>query len=65
MTKAKSVLSCIDPGQVKVLIVRLNEFSKDLWEKCVVNIRKYHQIDLSELESRDSNGKFYFFFYIF
>ena len=53
----KKVVSCLDAGKVKILLLPLNEFPDGLLEKHIENIKfNFSQIDLTKLTVKEENG---------
>ena len=57
ITNPSSVVSCLDSGKVKVLVLPLSEFPEKTWEKYLEKLNNCQQIDLSEINSKESDGK--------
>lgn len=55
ITKTDSVVSCLDSGRVKVLVLPLSEFPENEWEKYLEKLMNYQQIDLSKLNSKEGS----------
>lgn len=57
ITNPSSVVSCLDSAKVKVLVLPLGEFPENLWGNYLEKLNNYQQIDLSEFNSKESDGK--------
>lgn len=56
ITKTDSVVSCLDSGRVKILVLPLSEFPENSWENYLEKLAHYENIDLSKFESKESEG---------
>jgi hypothetical protein len=57
ITNPCSVVSCLDSGKVKILVLPLSEFPENSWERHLEQLKTYGQIDLSKIISNESDGK--------
>lgn len=51
-----SVVSCLDSGRVKILVLPLSDFPENSWESYMEMLTRYENIDLSKFESKESEG---------
>lgn len=48
-----SIVSNLDPAQVKVLVIPLNKFSDKFWQKYLKQINEFKQVSLTNLQKQN------------